>query len=359
MKFTRFRIISVGSFVAILVWLVASVGFAFYVAKFGSYNKTYGAIAGVVVGLLWLWITNVALLFGAELDAELERGRELQLGIAAEETLQLPVRDTRGIQKAAARRAEDIAVHAGHPAGREPDRVTRPTGRSAAVDALRSRGPRAAWPGSRPAPRSSRSTSASRSAGHVRDWSSGASRWPARSGRRTPGRRTGAARSPAGARPTPSVLIVGLAPAAHGANRTGRVFTGDRSGDWLFASLHRVGLANQPTSTHLDDGLELFGTRIVAAVRCAPPLNKPTPEERDTCAPWIEREVPLVLPGLRAVVCLGGFGWDAALRSLAAAGVADPATSTPVRSRCRGAAWATSPCSAASTPRSRTPSPAA
>jgi uracil-DNA glycosylase len=122
----------------------------------------------------------------------------------------------------------------------------------------------------------------------------------------------------------PRVLIVGLAPAAHGANRTGRVFTGDRSGDWLFASLHRVGLANQPTSTHLDDGLELHGTRIVAAVRCAPPQNKPTPEERDTCAPWIEREVSLLLPGLRAVVCLGAFGWEAAFRSLAAAGVAIP-----------------------------------
>jgi uracil-DNA glycosylase family 4 len=122
----------------------------------------------------------------------------------------------------------------------------------------------------------------------------------------------------------PRVLIVGLAPAAHGANRTGRVFTGDRSGDWLFASMYRVGLANQPTSTHLDDGLELFGTRIVAAVRCAPPLNKPTPEERDTCAPWIEREVHLVLPSLRAVVALGAFGWDSALRSLAAAGVAIP-----------------------------------
>jgi uracil-DNA glycosylase family 4 len=123
---------------------------------------------------------------------------------------------------------------------------------------------------------------------------------------------------------TPSVLVVGLAPAAHGANRTGRVFTGDRSGDWLFASLHRVGLANQPTSTHLDDGLELFGTRIVAAVRCAPPQNKPTPQERDTCAPWIERELRLVLPGLRAVVALGAFGWDSALRSLAAAGLEVP-----------------------------------
>ena len=145
-----------------------------------------------------------------------------------------------------------------------------------------------------------------------------------RSGRRTPGRRTGAARSRAWGSTDPRVLIVGLAPAAHGANRTGRVFTGDRSGDWLFASLHRVGLANQPTSTHLDDGLELFGTRIVAAVRCAPPQNKPTTEERDTCAPWIEREIGLVLPGIRAVVCLGAFGWESAFRSLAGAGVAVP-----------------------------------
>jgi membrane protein len=105
---TKFRVISVGAFVAILVWLVASVGFAFYVANFSSYNKTYGSIAGVVVALLWLWITNVALLFGAELDAELERGRQLQIGLAAEETLQLPVRDSRGIEKAAARRHKDV-----------------------------------------------------------------------------------------------------------------------------------------------------------------------------------------------------------------------------------------------------------
>jgi membrane protein len=107
--FTHFRVISVGAFVAILVWLAASIGFAFYVANFGSYNKTYGSVAGVVITLLWLWITNVALLFGAELDAELERGRELQLGLASEEALQLPARDTRGIQKAAAREAKDIA----------------------------------------------------------------------------------------------------------------------------------------------------------------------------------------------------------------------------------------------------------
>jgi uracil-DNA glycosylase family 4 len=124
--------------------------------------------------------------------------------------------------------------------------------------------------------------------------------------------------------PAPKVLIVGLAPAAHGGNRTGRVFTGDRSGDWLFASLHRVGLANQPTSTHAGDGLQLTGARLVAAVRCAPPQNQPTTQERDTCAPWIEREVRLLLPDLRAVVCLGGIGWDAALRALSAAGVPIP-----------------------------------
>ena len=124
--------------------------------------------------------------------------------------------------------------------------------------------------------------------------------------------------------PSPSVLVIGLAPAAHGGNRTGRIFTGDRSGDWLFASLHRVGLANQPTSIHAGDGLQLIGTRLLAAVRCAPPQNQPTPAERDTCAPWIEREVSLVLPSVRAVVCLGGFGWDAALRALASAGVTIP-----------------------------------
>jgi uracil-DNA glycosylase family 4 len=124
--------------------------------------------------------------------------------------------------------------------------------------------------------------------------------------------------------PEPKVLVVGLAPAAHGGNRTGRIFTGDRSGDWLFASLHRVGLANQPTSVHAGDGLQLIGTRLVAAVRCAPPQNQPTPAERDTCAPWIERELGLVLPSVRAVVCLGGFGWEAALRALASAGVTIP-----------------------------------
>jgi uracil-DNA glycosylase family 4 len=124
--------------------------------------------------------------------------------------------------------------------------------------------------------------------------------------------------------PTPSVLIVGLAPAANGGNRTGRVFTGDSSGDWLFASLHRVGLARQATSVHAGDGQALLGARMVAAVRCAPPANKPTPEERDTCAPWIARELQLVAPSVRAVVCLGAFGWAAALRALADAGYAVP-----------------------------------
>jgi uracil-DNA glycosylase family 4 len=122
----------------------------------------------------------------------------------------------------------------------------------------------------------------------------------------------------------PGVLVVGLAPAAHGANRTGRVFTGDRSGDWLFASMHRVGLANQSTSVSRDDGLELFGTRVLSAVRCAPPENKPSPEERDTCAPWLAAELDLVLPSLRVVVALGAFGWQAALAALSGAGADVP-----------------------------------
>ncbi|MGA3487192.1 uracil-DNA glycosylase [Micromonosporaceae bacterium DT55] len=107
------------------------------------------------------------------------------------------------------------------------------------------------------------------------------------------------------------IAILGLAPAAHGGNRTGRIFTGDRSGDVLFAALHRAGLANQPTSVAADDGLELRGTRIFAAVRCAPPANKPTPAERDTCAPWLHREIALIRPTLRVVVALGAFAWDA------------------------------------------------
>jgi uracil-DNA glycosylase len=124
--------------------------------------------------------------------------------------------------------------------------------------------------------------------------------------------------------PRPRVLLIGLAPAAHGANRTGRVFTGDRSGDWLFASLHRVGLAVQPTSTHADDGQRLRGARMVATVRCAPPGNKPTTAERDTCAPWLDAELGLLMPTLRVVVALGGYGWDATLRALAALGYAAP-----------------------------------
>ena len=124
----------------------------------------------------------------------------------------------------------------------------------------------------------------------------------------------------------PSVLIVGLAPAANGGNRTGRIFTGDRSGDWLVASMHRVGLATQPTSVHAADGLELIETRMVAAVRCAPPQNKPTPEERDTCAPWLARELTMVAASVRVVVVLGGFGWDAALGAFRRVG-----WTTPVR----------------------------
>ena len=118
--------------------------------------------------------------------------------------------------------------------------------------------------------------------------------------------------------PRPSVLVVGLAPAANGGNRTGRIFTGDRSGDWLFAALHRVGLAGQPHSVHAGDGQRLIGTRMVATVRCAPPDNRPTVTERDTCAPWLARELALVAPWVRAVVCLGSYGWDAALRTFRA-----------------------------------------
>lgn len=119
--------------------------------------------------------------------------------------------------------------------------------------------------------------------------------------------------------PAPSVLIVGLAPAAHGGNRTGRVFTGDRSGDFLFASLYRCGLATQPTSVSADDGQRLIGARMVAAVRCAPPENKPTPGERDTCAPWLEAELRMVAGSLRSIVVLGGFAWQALWPVLAGA----------------------------------------
>jgi uracil-DNA glycosylase len=123
--------------------------------------------------------------------------------------------------------------------------------------------------------------------------------------------------------PAARVLVLGLAPAAHGGNRTGRVFTGDRSGDWLFAALHRAGFANQPTSVDRDDGLRLRGAWVTAAVRCAPPANKPTPQERDTCLPWTVAELDQ-LAALRVVVCLGAFAWDAALRLRVAAGHPPP-----------------------------------
>ena len=123
--------------------------------------------------------------------------------------------------------------------------------------------------------------------------------------------------------PAARVLVLGLAPAAHGANRTGRVFTGDRSGDFLFAALHRTGFANQPTSVHARDGLKLRDAWITAAVRCAPPQNRPTPAERDACLPYAARELEL-LGGVRVVVCLGAFAWSAALALLQARGAALP-----------------------------------
>ena len=121
-----------------------------------------------------------------------------------------------------------------------------------------------------------------------------------------------------------SLLIVGLAPAAHGGNRTGRMFTGDRSGDVLYAAMYAVGLTNQPTAVHKDDGLELYRTRITAPVHCAPPDNKPTPDERDRCGRWLDAELDLLAPTVRAVVVLGGFGWQALLPVLARNGWAVP-----------------------------------
>jgi uracil-DNA glycosylase family 4 len=118
--------------------------------------------------------------------------------------------------------------------------------------------------------------------------------------------------------PQAAVLVVGLAPAAHGANRTGRMFTGDRSGDFLFAAMHRTGFANQPTSVSRDDGLTLTGIRVTAPVRCAPPANDPTPDERRTCGPFLGRELALVAPSV--VVALGAFGWQALLTTLAEQG---------------------------------------
>jgi uracil-DNA glycosylase family 4 len=119
--------------------------------------------------------------------------------------------------------------------------------------------------------------------------------------------------------PAAGILVVGLAPAAHGGNRTGRIFTGDRSGDFLFGSLHRVGLSNRPTSVSRDDGLRLIRAYLSAVNRCAPPANKPTPAERDTCLPFLEREIA-ALERLRVLVALGAFAWDGALRALSALG---------------------------------------
>jgi uracil-DNA glycosylase family 4 len=120
---------------------------------------------------------------------------------------------------------------------------------------------------------------------------------------------------PAFGDPRARIVVLGLAPAAHGGNRTGRIFTGDRSGDWLFAALWRAGLANQPESVSRDDGLQLHDCWVTAAVRCAPPANRPTPAERDTCGDWLDRELAL-LARVRVIVCLGGFAWDAILRRL-------------------------------------------
>jgi uracil-DNA glycosylase len=115
--------------------------------------------------------------------------------------------------------------------------------------------------------------------------------------------------------PSARVVVLGLAPAAHGGNRTGRIFTGDRSGDWLFAALWRAGFANQPESVSRDDGLSLTDCWVTAAVRCAPPANRPSPSERDNCLPWLVDELAL-LARARVIVCLGGFAWDCAMRVL-------------------------------------------
>lgn len=133
---------------------------------------------------------------------------------------------------------------------------------------------------------------------------------------------------PAFGDPEARLLVVGLAPAAHGANRTGRMFTGDRSGDWLFRALHQAGFASQPTSEARGDGLELHDLWLTAAVRCAPPKNRPAPDERRSCRPYLEEELRLLAPGLRGVVALGSFGWNQVLRVMRAEGW-DVATPRP------------------------------
>jgi uracil-DNA glycosylase len=134
---------------------------------------------------------------------------------------------------------------------------------------------------------------------------------------------------PAFGDPDARLLVVGLAPAAHGANRTGRMFTGDRSGDWLYRALHRAGFANQPTSTAADDGLRLKDVLISASLRCAPPGNQPLPSERDNCREYLERELQLLLPRLAAIVVLGGYAWTHLLRILIETGVAVPSPRPP------------------------------
>ncbi|NUT33046.1 MAG: uracil-DNA glycosylase [Hamadaea sp.] len=133
------------------------------------------------------------------------------------------------------------------------------------------------------------------------------------------------------------ILVLGLAPAAHGANRTGRMFTGDRSGEVLYAALHRAGLATKPVSVSADDDLRLVGTRITAPVKCAPPANKPEPSERDNCAPWLHRELEILRPTLRVVVALGGFAWAAWWTALAAVYGVRPPSPRPAFGH--GALW--------------------
>lgn len=124
--------------------------------------------------------------------------------------------------------------------------------------------------------------------------------------------------------PDAAALVIGLAPAAHGANRTGRMFTGDRSGEWLYAALHRAGFANQPYAVSADDGLELTGLRIIAPVHCAPPANKPTLEEKATCSPWLDRDLQLAEPRVAAILALGSIAWDSTLAAARRLGWAVP-----------------------------------